>query len=126
MEEERLGASQHPQRHGPPRGAHALRRTPVAQDLGVGCGLARKDNAFALLHRLWLDGQGHRGRVCKAADAKSGPFLFPGFRLPPRHIPSGTVHSGLGVCVCRVPTPINTTVSIFTHSPPRTLGGHLE
>ena len=57
---------------------------PVAQDLGVGCGLTRKDDTLALLHRLWLNGQGHRRRVCKAEDWKSGSFLslkFP-FFLP--------------------------------------------
>lgn len=58
---------------------HALLRTPVAQDLRIGCGLACKDNALALLYRLRLDGQGHCGRVYKAGDRKSGSFLYRGF-----------------------------------------------
>ena len=64
-------ASQYPS----PECAPPLPLPPVAQDLRVGCGLARKDDALALLHRLWLNGQGHRRRVCKAEDWKSGSFL---------------------------------------------------
>lgn len=54
---------------------------PVAQDLRVGRGLTRKDDTLALLHRLGLNRQSHRRRVCKAEDSRSGSFLSLKFLL---------------------------------------------
>ena len=63
----------------PPRPAPPL--LPVAQDLRVGRGLTRKDDTLALLHRLGLNRQSHRRRVCKAEDSRSGSFLSLKFLL---------------------------------------------